>query len=143
MKIERSALVTHSALDMYGLVADVLSYPQFLSWCTDSQVHEQTTETQEASLTVVVAGIKQQFTTLNTLSDGEWVKLELMKGPFRKLQGEWSFAQLGEDGCRISLRLEFEMIAGPMSLLFGTGFGKIANRLLDDFCKRAEQVYAI
>ena len=83
MKIERSALVTHSALDMYGLVADVLSYPQFLSWCTDSQVHEQTTETQEASLTVVVAGIKQQFTTLNTLSDGEWVKLELMKAPFR------------------------------------------------------------
>jgi ribosome-associated toxin RatA of RatAB toxin-antitoxin module len=142
MKIERSALVKHSAMDMYGLVADVLSYPQFLSWCADSQVHEQGPETQKASLTVVVAGIRQQFTTLNTLNDGKWVKLELMKGPFRSLQGEWSFAQLGEDGCRISLRLEFEMIVGPMSVLFGTGFGKIANQLLDDFCKRAEQVYA-
>lgn len=142
MKIERSALVTHSATDMYKLVADVLSYPQFLSWCTDTQVHEQTPETQKASLTVVVAGIRQQFTTFNTLNEGQRVELQLLKGPFRSLQGAWSFAQLGEDGCRISLHLEFEMIAGPMAILFGTGFGKVANRLLDDFCKRAEQVYS-
>jgi len=25
--------------------------------------------------------------------------------------------------------------------MFGKGFGKIANRLVEDFCKRAEQVY--
>jgi ribosome-associated toxin RatA of RatAB toxin-antitoxin module len=141
MKIERSALVTHSAMDMYGLVADVPLYPEFLSWCTASEVHEQSSEVQKASLTVVVAGIKQQFTTINTLYVGERVELKLLKGPFRDLQGEWSFLQLGSDGCKISLELEFEMMAGPMAVLFGTGFGKVANRLLDDFCKRAEQVY--
>ncbi len=89
----------------------------------------------------MVAGIKQQFTTLNTLFAGERVELQLLKGPFRNLQGEWSFVQLGQDGCKISLELEFEMIAGPMAVVFGSGFGKVANRLLDDFCKRAEQVF--
>ncbi|MGA9573729.1 MAG: type II toxin-antitoxin system RatA family toxin [Lysobacterales bacterium] len=141
MKILRSALVTYSAMDMYKLVENVPFYPQFLSWCTATKVHEQDDHFQKASLTVVVAGIKQNFTTLNTLHSGEKVEMRLFEGPFRNLQGEWRFVPLGEDGCKISLELDFEMNAGPMSKMFGKGFGRIADRLVDDFCKRAEKVY--
>jgi len=141
MKILRSALVTHSAPDMYRLVQDVPRYPQFLSWCAATEVHEQTDTFQKASLTVVVAGIRQRFTTLNTLHEGAKVEMRLFEGPFRNLQGEWRFMALGEYGCKISLELDFEMNAGPMASLFGKGFGKIADRLVDDFCRRAETVY--
>ena len=141
MKITRSALVTHSAMDMYKLVEGVPFYPQFLSWCTSTLVHEQSDEFQKASLTVVVAGIRQSFTTANTLYRGERVEMKLFEGPFKNLYGEWRFIQLGDDGCKISLELDFEMTRGPMSNLFGKGFGKIADRLVDDFCKRAERVY--
>ena len=141
MKITRSALVTHSAMDMYKLVEGVSFYPQFLSWCTSTLVHEQNDEFQKASLTVVVAGIKQSFTTANNLYRGERVEMKLFEGPFKNLHGEWRFIQLGDDGCKISLELDFEMSSGPMSNLFGKGFGKIADRLVDDFCKRAERVY--
>lgn len=142
MKIERSALVTHSAMEMYALVLDVQSYPQFLSWCTATKVHEQDDTSQKASLTVTVAGITQTFTTLNTLAAGRSVGMDLHDGPFRKLHGEWRFTPLGEDGCRISLELDFEMSSGLMSSMFGKGFGKIANRLVEDFCRRAEAVYS-
>ena len=141
MKIERTALVAHSALDMYKLVADVPSYPQFLSWCTATTVHEQSDEAQKASLTVNIAGVTQHFTTINALIAGEKVGMKLFEGPFKNLQGEWSFKQLGEHGCKISLELEFEMTGRLVSSMFGKGFGKIANRLVDDFCKRAEEVY--
>jgi len=67
--------------------------------------------------------------------------MNLLEGPFKDLQGAWSFLQLGEDGCKVSLRLEFEMRRGPVAKVFGKGFGKIADRLLDDFCKRADEVY--
>ena len=143
MKIARSALVMHSAMDMYRLVEGVPSYPQFLSWCTAARIHEQTNEMQKASLTVVVAGVRQSFTTLNTLLSGESVEMKLLEGPFKNLQGEWRFIQLGTDGCKISLELDFEMTTGVMSSVFGKGFGKIADRLVDDFCKRAEQVYQV
>ena len=141
MKITRSALVTYRAMDMYKLVENVPFYPQFLSWCTATIVHEQSDEFQKASLTVLVAGIKQTFTTMNTLYRGERVEMKLFEGPFKNLQGEWRFMPLGEDGCKISLELDFEMKAGPMAKLFGKGFGKIADRLVDDFCVRAEKVY--
>lgn len=141
MKIARTALVTHSAMDMYRLVEGVASYPQFLSWCTDTLVHEQGDGLQKASLTVLVAGVKQQFTTINTLVVGERVEMKLFKGPFKNLHGQWRFVQLGDEGCKISLELDFEMRSGLMSSMFGKGFGKVADRLVDDFCKRAEQVY--
>ena len=141
MKIARSALVTHSAMDMYKLVEAVPAYPQFLSWCTDTTVHEQTSDSQKASLTVLVAGVRQSFTTMNKLVRGERVEMRLHEGPFKKLQGEWTFVQLGEDGCKISLELDFEISKGPMARLFGKGFGKIADRLVEDFCRRAELVY--
>lgn len=143
MKIERTALVAHSAMDMYSLVADVPSYPQFLSWCTGTVVHEQNHEMQKASLTVRIAGVTQQFTTVNALSAGERVGMKLFEGPFKNLQGEWCFLQLGDHGCKISLELEFEITGKLMSSVFGKGFGKIANRLVDDFCKRAEEVYRL
>jgi len=141
MKIERSALVTHSAEKMYRLVRDVPSYPQFLSWCTATIVHEQTIGMQKASLTVSVGGIVQHFTTINTLRPEECVSMKLLEGPFRALQGEWVFQRLGVDGCKVSLSLQFEMRSGPLARVFGKGFGKIADRLVDDFCKRADEVY--
>ena len=141
MKIERSALVTHSAIKMYQLVQDVSSYPQFLSWCTAAVVHEQTLEMQKAELTVRISGIQQQFTTCNTLCAGERVGMQLLKGPFRNLHGEWMFTQLGDAGSKVSLNLDFEMTSGLVSSVFSKGFGKIADRLVDDFCKRTDGVY--
>jgi ribosome-associated toxin RatA of RatAB toxin-antitoxin module len=141
MRVERSALVAHSALDMYRLVADVPSYPQFLSWCTGTRVHEQNSELQKASLTVTIAGVTQHFTTINALTEGQRVGMKLFDGPFRNLQGQWCFTQLGEHGCKISLELDFEMTGNLMSTVFGKGFGKIANRLVEDFCLRADKVY--
>jgi ribosome-associated toxin RatA of RatAB toxin-antitoxin module len=69
--------------------------------------------------------------------------MSLFEGPFKNQQGEWRFLQLGEHGCKISLELDFEMSGGLMTSMFGKGFGKIANRLVDDFCRRAETVYQV
>jgi len=127
MRIERSALVTHSAAKMYQLVLDVPAYPRFLSWCTATIVHEQTAGLQKATLTVSVAGVIQSFTTLNTLYTDERIDMQLFEGPFKNLQGAWHFTQLGEDGCKVSLGLDFEMRNGPVAKVFGKGFGKIVN----------------
>lgn len=141
MKIQRSALVLFSATEMYSLVQDVPSYPQFLSWCKTAEVHAQTATSQQASLSVSVAGIEQSFTTLNQLVYAQSVEMQLLEGPFKDLVGQWVFTQLGEDGCKVSLMLDFHMTNGPLASLFGRGFGRVADRLVDDFCKRAAKVY--
>lgn len=141
MEISRSALVLHSALDMYRLVHDVTAYPEFLSWCAGSEVHEQTPELQVASLDIVVGGVNQRFTTRNRLERGERLVMGLVDGPFSALQGEWRFQPLGEEGSRISLDLAFVVSSRLLSGAFSRGFSHIADRLVKDFSRRADTVY--
>lgn len=142
MEIKRTVLVLHPALDMYRLVSDVAAYPKFLSWCVGSEVLEQTHELQVARLDVSIAGIQQSFTTRNRLVHGELLTLGLVDGPFRHFSGEWQFARLGEMGSKVTLSLTFDFSHSMLSSAFRRGFAKVADKLVYDFSRRADQVYA-
>lgn len=141
MEIARSALVTHTAMDMYRLVLDVERYPAFLSWCTAAQLLEQDEHSQAATLSVAIAGVEQSFTTRNRLVPGQRLCLQLLEGPFNQLDGEWRFEALGDVGSKVALRLQFEVTAGLTSSVFARGFGHVADRLVRDFCERADALY--
>lgn len=139
--IERSALVGYSPRQMYELVRDVPSYPRFLSWCSDAEVVSETEGTQVASLEISIAGLKQRFTTRNSLSPPSRIDIELESGPFRRLEGGWRFEPVGESGCRVKLSLKFAMASRLFAGALEKGFARVADRLVDDFCRRAGQVY--
>ena len=56
-QISRSALVPYSAEQMYQLVNDVDSYPEFLPGCTGSRVLSASEQEMTASVDVSKAGI--------------------------------------------------------------------------------------
>jgi len=142
MIVERTALVMHPAMDMYRLVRDVPSYPAFLKWCIYAEVHEQSDTHQLASLGVSVGGVRQRFTTRNELEPGKRLGMRLVEGPFRSLSGEWRFQPLGETGSRVSLRLDFNFAPGLISAAFQAGFRKIADHMVQEFCRRADDLKA-
>jgi len=141
MEIRRTALVLHTAMDMFRLVQDVPRYPDFLKWCQTAEVHEQTAELQLASLVVRVSGVTQQFTTRNRFVPGERLTLSLVDGPFRHLSGEWLFEPLGDTGSKVSLILSFDFSSKVLSSTFRRGFTHIADRMVNEFSKRADDVY--
>ena len=141
MKIDRSALLPYSAHDMYRLVLDVPSYPQFLSWCTEATVHEQDAEQQLASLSVALGGLTQRFTTRNRLVPGEILTMSLVEGPFRSLTGEWRFIDLDDLGSKVSLHLSFEFSSSVLSSAFRRGFERISGRMVSEFARRAGSLY--
>lgn len=141
-RIERSALVGFSARQMYELVRDVPAYPGFLSWCSNAAVEEESNDSQQvASLEISLAGLKQRFTTRNSLSPPSRIDIELVSGPFRQLEGRWTFEPVGESGCCVTLTLTFAVASRLLSGALEKGFARVADRLVDDFCRRAEQVY--
>lgn len=141
MEITRTALVLFPANHMYQLVADVASYPQFLSWCTASRLIESGEGWQVASLDIAIAGLNQSFTTRNQLQSGESLSMELLEGPFQQLSGKWRFEPRGSAGSKILLQLKFDFGGGLLSAAFRHGFANVADRLVNDFCLRAEEVY--
>jgi ribosome-associated toxin RatA of RatAB toxin-antitoxin module len=140
-KVSRSALVPFSTGQMYALVEDFLAYPDFLPWCTGAILHFRDEETIEASLELQRSGIRKSFTTRNTLQPGVAMGIALVGGPFSHLAGGWQFQQLGEDGSKVSLELDFEFENRVTDALFGRYFESTCNSLIDSFTQRAHEIY--
>lgn len=140
-RVERFAYVPHTAHQMYELVRAVGDYPIFLSWCTGADVIRHDGDIMEASLEISVAGIRQKFTTRNTHQNGEQIRIELLEGPFHSLAGIWRFRDMADMGSKVSVELDFEFNNRLLGAAFARGFALVADRLVDDFCKRAEVVY--
>jgi ribosome-associated toxin RatA of RatAB toxin-antitoxin module len=135
-RIARSAIVEHSAAEMYRLVEDIEAYPRFLPWCVATQVHERTAETTRATLTVGMGRIKQSFTTLNRNRPGEGIDLALVEGPFRAFSAAWTFKPLSPDACSIEFSMQYEL--GAAGKLLEPLFDRIADTMVDAFSRRAD-----
>lgn len=141
LSINRSALVLHSAERMSALVNDIVSYPQFLPWCSKAFVLEHASDFMVASIEVRKGGIKQSFTTRNDFSVDGRIHMDLVDGPFKYLKGVWDFIHLKEGACKVVLTLEFELKQSVAKMAFGPVFNQAANSMVDAFCERANQVY--
>lgn len=139
-EIRRSAILPYPAGFMYELVNDIEAYPEFLPWCGGARILRRSTDTMDASIQIRRAGIEQWFTTRNRLRPGESIEMNLLDGPFERLQGCWRFEPLAADASKIELVLQFEMKRGLASAIIAPAFRQIANTLVDSFCARAETV---
>lgn len=139
--VKKSALVSFSATQMFDLVADMESYPEFLPGCSAAEVVSREDNQFCGRMEVGRLGIRQVFTTCNRCTPGQRMELDLVDGPFRKLHGAWTFLPLREDACKVELELDFEFSGKLIDKAFGAVFSQIANSLVDAFCARAEEVY--
>jgi ribosome-associated toxin RatA of RatAB toxin-antitoxin module len=141
IQIRRSALVRYSPGQMFDLVNDVEAYPRRFSWCVAAQILAQDETAMTARLEVRAAGLTTAFTTRNALQRPQRIDMQLVDGPFRALGGGWTFAALGEDGCKIALALDFEYSGSLMGPALRLGFQGVADRMVDEFVRVARRVY--
>ncbi len=139
--IRRSALLMHSAEQMYQLVNDVESYPEFMEGCAGAEVVEQGDGFMVARLDLKRGKLQYSFTTRNTLHTSQAITMGLVEGPFKTLSGGWVFTALTEQACKVSLALQFEFNGMTTGLASSGLFKGVANNLLDAVVKRAEWLY--
>jgi ribosome-associated toxin RatA of RatAB toxin-antitoxin module len=142
-RVDRSALVPYSPQQMFALVTDIESYPEFVPWVADAELVERTSDQVIGKLQMERAGIRETFTTRNTLRPPHEIVLTLVNGPFRKLEGIWKFDDLRGRGTRVALSIEFEFANAMLSFMLSRTFEKSCGELVDAFVARARSVYGI
>jgi len=144
-RIQKSALIPYHVSDIYGLVSNVEGYPHFLPWCQTvtiaSLIELETHAEVIATITMGRIGLEKSFTTTNILKKDESIHIRLLNGPFSHLQGHWHFQALGNEGCKVSLEMEFHIANKLLSMSLGPIFSKIINSLIDAFIIRANKLY--
>jgi ribosome-associated toxin RatA of RatAB toxin-antitoxin module len=143
-QVRRSALVAATPQRMFELINEIERYPEFVPGCAAAQVLSRTPSEIQARLTVGRGPLRTSFTTRNHLTPDREVRMDLVEGPFRSLQGLWTFAPVtrpGSDdivGCRVSLALDFEPRSGLAGLAMGPLIEQTVNSLVDAFVSRAQ-----
>lgn len=143
-QVRRSALVATTPERMFELINEVERYPEFVPGCAAAQVLSRTPMEVQARLTVGRGPLRTSFTTRNQLTPGREVRMELVEGPFRSLQGLWTLtpvSQPGSDkvvGCRVTLELDFEPRSGLAGLALAPLIEQTVNSLVDAFVSRAQ-----
>ncbi len=139
--VRRSALLPYSAWQVFRLVDDIESYPQYMDGCVAAEILRGEGDSVAARLELSQAGISQSFATLNRRRPPHRIELELLEGPFERFSGHWQFRALGEAACKLSLELDFSL-RGPLSGAAGGGLlDSAASRLVGAIGERARQLY--
>src|SRR5215510_4600470 len=124
-RVARSAIVPHSAAELYAVVEDIESYPRFLPWCVGAEVKSRAAGATLARLTVGMRGVKQSFTTQNENRAPESIDMKLVEGPFRRFAAGWRFTALGERACKVEFSMEFEFSSRALAAVLQPLFEKI------------------
>ena len=126
---------------MFELVNNIDDYSQFLNWCDSSSILNQSDDRITASVQINQGGLKQSFSTLNTLTPYKSIEMQLLDGPFDELSGEWRFETLGENASKVHLTLQFKFKSMLIDMALSPIFKSIANSQLDAFVARAKYIY--
>jgi len=137
----------HSAADMFDLVADVESYPEFVPLCKALKVRERTPsgdgiETIVADMTVSFKLVRESFRSRVTLDRPKLqILVEYLQGPFSHMQNRWTFKPTGEQSCEIEFYIDYEFRSRMLGMLMGSMFDAAFRRFATAFETRADRVY--
>src|SRR5437660_12929105 len=140
-RVHKSVLVAHPPEQMFALVDAIEDYPRFLPWCGGTKVVRPDPVTVEAEIEIAYRGIRLSFATRNLNQPAERIDMHFVRGPFRMLVGLWFFISVGNLGCRIEFKLDYQFANGVLEALVGSVFDNIADTMVDAFVQRADVVY--
>jgi coenzyme Q-binding protein COQ10 len=136
-----SRVLPHAPEQIFALVADVERYPEFLPWCLACRIVSRKNPREfTADLAVGFRMVREQFTSLVTLTPHQRIEVNYLKGPFQHLRNEWTFAAVPE-GTRVDFFLSFEFRSRMLQALIGALFEEAVRRMVAAFETRAKKLY--
>ncbi|MCR9086568.1 MAG: type II toxin-antitoxin system RatA family toxin [Rhodobacteraceae bacterium] len=139
-------VLPYSAQQMYDLVADVASYPEFLPWCSAARIRSKKPQgdrvVMDADLVISFKVFRERFGSRVTLIDSEnTILTEYIDGPFKYMRSRWSFADREAGGCNVDFFVDFEFKNRVLQGVIGVVFNEAMQRIVRAFETRAADLY--
>jgi len=135
----------YTAKEMFDLVADISSYPEFLPWCSAARVRQETQKGEvtqiEADLVISFKVFREKFGSRVILDTSNFtIETEYINGPFRYMHSLWSFENSGQ-GCEVKFSVNFEFKNAMFQSIIGLVFNDAMQRIVRAFERRATDLY--
>lgn len=135
----------YSADQMYALVADVASYPDFLPWCAAARIRSSTpdgaAEVMLADLVISFKVFRERFGSRVVLyPETRHIDTEYLDGPFKYMKSTWDFRDVA-GGCEVEFFVDFEFRNLILQKAIGLVFNEAMHRIVAAFEARAKDLH--
>ena len=135
----------YTAKEMFDLVADISSYPEFLPWCAAARVRKEVQKGEvkqiEADLVIRFKVFREKFGSRVLLNASNYIiETDYIDGPFRYMHSVWSFKNC-EEGCEVKFDVNFEFKNAVLQSIIGLVFNDAMQRIVRAFERRASDLY--
>ncbi|MDE0761578.1 MAG: type II toxin-antitoxin system RatA family toxin [Planktomarina sp.] len=142
---KENKFLSYSSQQMYNLVSDVGSYPEFLPWCAAARVNsiidEGSDRVMSADLVISFKVFRERFCSEVRLSPKEYfIQTKYIDGPFKYMNSTWQFNDC-PDGCTVTFFVDFEFKSIILQGLIGLVFHDAMQRIVRAFEARADILY--
>lgn len=134
-------LLPYSSVQIYDLVIDINSYPDFLPWCLSAKEYGTSKKKFIADLEIGYNFLKESFTSEVQANSPKRILSTAISGPFKVLNNEWLFKDLSNNQCAVKLKIEFEFKSAIIHGMIGKIFENTSRTMIDAFEERARSLY--
>jgi len=130
-----------TAKQMYGLVADVGRYPEFLPWVVTTRIKSNSDDEMLADMIVGFKNLRETFSSRVKKTPETRIEVGYLDGPMKHLQNIWLFEENREGGCFVDFTVDFAFRNAIFEALAGQFFDKALRKMTGAFIARAEELY--
>jgi len=135
--------VPYSPQQMFDLVADVGSYPEFIPWISGSRIRKKSKadnggEVFEADLVISFKVFRHPATSADAVAR---IDVEAISGPFNKLLTRYAFHPTGDGACDMTFEVDFAFRNRLMQRAAGAAFDLAMRKIAGAFEERAKVLY--
>ena len=135
----------YTAQQMFDLVADVETYPQFIPWISAARITSRREtdagEVLEVDLIISFKVFRERFRSRVTLHrDARRIDTEYLDGPFKHMESTWRFSDV-EGGCEVLFDVDFEFRSRLLGAAASAFFYDAMQRIVRAFERRAAELY--
>jgi coenzyme Q-binding protein COQ10 len=143
LRLERD--LPYPPAQLWEMVGDVERYPEFIPWIKSLRAYNRAVDQDivrfDADVAVGFKMLTERFSTRVTRAAAALlVDFDLIKGPFRKLQGRWTFTPIAS-GTKVAFDMDIDIKNPILDAIFKANFNLAVSKLLAIFEARARQLY--
>jgi len=142
-KIHKEKLLPNSPTQVFDLILDVESYPEFVPWCESTTIISKTDQEIIAKMKVNYKGFTESYTsrvTTNKTDKNLLVEVKAIDGPFKFLYNYWTITEENE-GCKVDFQIDLEFKSFVLDKMMGLFFTNAADKMIEAFERRAKELF--
>jgi coenzyme Q-binding protein COQ10 len=143
LRLERD--LPYPSAQLWEMVGDVERYPEFIPWIKSLRAYNRAVDQDvvrfDADVAVGFKMLTERFSTrVSRAAAALLVDFDLIKGPFRRLQGRWTFTPIAT-GTKVAFDMDIDIKNPILDAIFKANFNLAVSKLLAIFEARAKQLY--